>query len=123
MTCVLTYSESERTGLELIAAAQALASKLNLKVVASWVGPNFPAALSGHGASEVVHLEGAGLEAFTAERYADALASACAELKPPSALQANPSSTMRVSGERLKAVPSWNVIPTRPLTPVSITLP
>jgi hypothetical protein len=47
----------------------------------------------------------------------------CAELKPPSALQANPSSTMRVSGERLKAVPSWNVIPTRPLTPVSITLP
>jgi electron transfer flavoprotein alpha subunit len=82
MTCVLTYSESERTALELITAAQGIASKLNLKVVASWVGPNLPPDLVAHGASEVVHLEGAGLESFTAERYAEALASACAELKP-----------------------------------------
>lgn len=82
MTCVLTYSDAERTALELIAAAQGIAGPLKLKVVAAWVGPGMPADLAHHGAGEVVHLDGAGLESFTAERYAEALAGAAAELKP-----------------------------------------
>jgi electron transfer flavoprotein alpha subunit len=82
MSAVLTFSESERTALELIGAAGAIAPALKLKVVAAWVGPAMPGDLAHHGASEVVHVDGAGLESFTAERYAEALAALAAELKP-----------------------------------------
>ncbi len=82
MACILTFSESERTALELLGPAFGLAAKLGSKVVAAWVGPNLPSDLAHHGAAEVVHLTGAGLDAFTAERYTDALAAAAAELEP-----------------------------------------
>src|SRR6266699_49595 len=82
MTSILTWSDSDRTALELLTPALALSPALGAKVVAVWAGPNLPADLAHHGAAEVVHLKGAGLDAFTAERYTDALAAAAAELKP-----------------------------------------
>jgi electron transfer flavoprotein alpha subunit len=106
MTCVLTFSESERTALELLAAAHPLAAGLKLKVVAAWVGPGAPASLAEHGASEVVHLTGPGIEAFTAERYAEALASLAAELKPQVVLVGATRSGKDLAGRlaaRLKA--------------------
>lgn len=82
MPSVLTFSESDRGALELLTPALALAGKLGGPVVAAWVGPNVPADLAHHGAGEVLHLTGAGLEEFTAERYADAIAAAVADVKP-----------------------------------------
>lgn len=82
MSAVLTFSESDRGALELLTPAAALAAKLGANVVAAWVGPNLPADLAHHGASEVLHLTGTGLEDFTAERYTDALAAAVSQLKP-----------------------------------------
>jgi electron transfer flavoprotein alpha subunit len=81
MAAVLTFSENERTALELQTAAAPVASILNAKVVASWVGSSVPPELARHGASEVVHITGPGLDEFTAERFADALAAAVNDLK------------------------------------------
>jgi electron transfer flavoprotein alpha subunit len=80
---VLTYSEHERTALELFSAGLDLAPKFKeTRFAAAWVGPNLPKDLEGHGAGEVFHATGAGLEEFTAERYTDALAAVAAEAKP-----------------------------------------
>jgi electron transfer flavoprotein alpha subunit len=46
------------------------------------VGGTPPADLAHHGAAEVVHLTGAGLDDFTSERYAQALADLAVDLKP-----------------------------------------
>jgi electron transfer flavoprotein alpha subunit len=81
VTTVLTYSEHDRTALELQSAGAALASKLGSKFVTAWVGGKTPADLASHGASEVVHLTGAGLDDFTAERYAEALAGLATEIQ------------------------------------------
>lgn len=82
MPGILTYSDHGRTALELQGAAAALKEKVGGDVVAAWVGPNPPADLGAHGASEVVHLTGAGLDNFVAEAYTDALAALVGELSP-----------------------------------------
>jgi electron transfer flavoprotein alpha subunit len=79
---VLTYSENSRTALEIQSAAGQLAEKLEGPRVAAWIGPNPPADLGGHGATEVVHLTGTGLDDFVAETYTDAVAALVDEIKP-----------------------------------------
>jgi len=82
MADVLTFSENERVALELLAPAAALAAALQGRVVAAAVGAAPLGDLAYHGAAEVLHLKGPGLESFTAERFAEALAAACADVKP-----------------------------------------
>lgn len=82
MPGILTYSEHGRTALELQGAAAGLKEAVGGNVVAAWVGPNPPADLGAHGAGEVVHLAGAGLDTFLAEAYTDALAALVAETSP-----------------------------------------
>jgi electron transfer flavoprotein alpha subunit len=79
---IVTYSEHPRTALELQSVAASLGAKVGGPRVAAWVGPNPPADLGAHGAQEVVHLTGSGLDAFTTETYTDALAALVEESKP-----------------------------------------
>lgn len=86
MSHVLTFSEDPRVALELLTPAAGLASALQGKVVAAAIGPLPPGDLAHHSAAEVLHLNGPGLETFTAERYAEALAAACAAVSPRAVL-------------------------------------